>query len=154
ASRLRAAGCVFAEDEAELLTAAASRPADLEALVTRRIAGEPLEYILGWAGFCGLRIAVMPGVFVPRRRTEFLVHCAVERAAPAGVVVDLCCGAGAIGAAVAAALDHAEVHAADIDPTAIECARRNLPSRASVYVGDLFDPLPADLRGRVRVLTA
>lgn len=71
---LRAAGCVFAEDEARLLMSAARTPAGLAAMVNRRAAGEPLEHILGWAEFCGLQIAVEPGVFVPRRRTEFLVH--------------------------------------------------------------------------------
>src|SRR2546422_5128392 len=79
-SRLRAAGCVFAEDEARLLTAAAATPGDLDALVARRIAGEPLEHLLGWAEFRGLKIAVGPGVFVPRLRTEFLVEQAVTRA--------------------------------------------------------------------------
>src|SRR6266568_4538291 len=73
-SRLRAAGCVFAEDEARLLVSAARTPGDLAAMVDRRAAGQPLEHVLGWAEFCGLRIAVDPGVFVPRRRTEFLVH--------------------------------------------------------------------------------
>src|SRR5258708_3590327 len=67
-ARLRAAGCVFAEDEARLLMSAARTPADLAAMVDRRAAGEPLEHVLGWAEFCGLRIAVDPGVFVPRRR--------------------------------------------------------------------------------------
>ncbi|MFD0787094.1 putative protein N(5)-glutamine methyltransferase, partial [Micromonospora azadirachtae] len=74
--RLRAAGCVFAEDEAELLLDAAESPDALAGLVERRIAGEPLEYLLGWAEFCGLRIAVDPGVFVPRRRTALLVELA------------------------------------------------------------------------------
>ena len=60
--RLRAAGCVFAEDEADLLMAA---PGDLDALAARRVSGEPLEQVLGWAAFCGLRIAVAAGVFVP-----------------------------------------------------------------------------------------
>ena len=64
-ARLRAAGCVFAEDEARLLAAAAATPDHLEAMVDRRVAGLPLEQILGWAEFCGLRIAVDPGVFVP-----------------------------------------------------------------------------------------
>src|SRR5438105_13868597 len=82
-TRLRAAGCVAAEDEARLLVAAARTPADLAAMVDRRAAGLPLEHILGWAEFCGLRIAVDPGVFVPRRRTEFLVRqaAALARAA-------------------------------------------------------------------------
>src|ERR1700710_2101255 len=99
--RLRAAGCVFAEDEARLLTEAAGTPAELADMVDRRVAGLPLEQILGWGGFDGLRLAQDPGVFVPRRRTEFLVRCAVPLVPAGGVVVDLCCGCGALGTAVA-----------------------------------------------------
>jgi release factor glutamine methyltransferase len=133
---------------------AARTPAELDAMVGQRAAGLPLEHVVGWAQFCGLRIIVAPGVFVPRRRTEFLVRqAALLIAGPGAVIVDLCCGAGAIGAALAAAVDRAEVHAADIDPAAIRCARRNLPG-SHVYQGDLYDPLPARLRGRVAVLTA
>ena len=128
-ARLRAAGCVFAEDEARLLRAAAGSPAELDALAARRVDGAPLEALLGWAEFCGLRIAVDPGVFVPRQRTAFLVAQAVRRAGPGAVVVDLCCGTGAIGAAIAAAAPGVEVHAADVDPAAVACARRNLPAR-------------------------
>src|SRR5262245_35103613 len=73
-TRLRAAGCVFAEDEARLLMSAARTPAELDAMVAQRAAGLPLEQVLGWAEFSGLRITVAPGVFVPRRRTEFLVR--------------------------------------------------------------------------------
>ncbi len=164
-ARLRAAGCVFAEDEARLLIATARTADELSAMVERRAAGLPLEQVLGWAEFCGLRIAVDPGVFVPRRRTEFLVQHAVlvwsdsippdppgTPANPAAIVVDLCCGAGAIGAALAAAVDRAEVHAVDIDPAAVACARRNVPGH--VYQGDLYQPLPARLRGQVRILAA
>ncbi len=152
-SRLRAAGCVFAEDEARLLTSTARTAAELAAMVDRRVAGQPLEQVLGWAEFCGLRITVAPGVFVPRRRTEFLVRQAAVLARPGAVIVDLCCGAGAIGAALAAAVERAEVHAADIDPAAVRCARRNLPG-GRVYQGDLYEALPAGLRGRVAVLVA
>ncbi len=154
AARLRAAGCVFAEDEARILVEAASGPAELEALARRRVTGEPLEYIVGWVDFCGLRLDVAPGVFVPRQRTEFLVRCAAARTGPGAVVVDLCCGNGAIGTAVAALAGGVELHAADIDPAAIACARRNMPPGARAYVGDLFEPLPALLRGSVRTLTA
>ncbi|HEV2783768.1 MAG TPA: putative protein N(5)-glutamine methyltransferase [Actinophytocola sp.] len=152
-ARLRAAGCVFAEEEADLLISAARSPTDLEDLVDRRVAGAPLEQILGWAEFRGLRIAVEPGVFVPRRRTEFLVHQAAALARPGAVVVDLCCGSGALGAALAAAVDRLEVHAVDIDPAAVRCARRNLAG-GHVYEGDLYQPLPDTLRGRVDVLVA
>ena len=150
-ARLRAAGCVFAEDEAALLVEAARTPAELDALVARRAAGEPLEQVVGWAEFAGLRIAVEPGVFVPRRRTEFLVGVAVARGGPRSVVLDLCCGSGALGVAVSHALgDGVELHAADVDPAAVRCARRNVPGR--VYEGDLFAPLPGALRGRVDLL--
>src|SRR5687768_13849232 len=123
--RLRAAGCVFAEDEARLLIGGAASADELSAMVERRAAGLPLEHVLGWAEFCGLRVAVDPGVFVPRRRTEFLVRQAVPLTPPSAVVVDLCCGSGALGAAVAAAVDGVELHAADLDPAAVRCARRN-----------------------------
>jgi release factor glutamine methyltransferase len=159
AARLRAAGCVFAEDEARLLIEEAGTASDLAAMVDRRAAGLPLEHVLGWAEFGGLRISVDAGVFVPRRRTEFLLGQAIALARdglPARpVVVDLCCGSGALGAALAVALDPAELHAADVDPAAVGCARRNLtPYGGQVHEGDLFAPLPASLRGRVGVLAA
>ncbi|MER7547536.1 putative protein N(5)-glutamine methyltransferase [Spirillospora sp. NPDC127506] len=162
-SRLRAAGCVFAEDEARLILAAARTPDDASAMVERRAAGLPLEHVLGWAEFCGLRIAVEPGVFVPRRRTEFLVRRAAALAPPRPVVVDLCCGSGALGAALVSGLvsgqvsgaGGAELHAADIEPAAVRCARRNIaPFGGRAYEGDLFAPLPDALRGRVDVLLA
>ncbi|MFJ3085480.1 putative protein N(5)-glutamine methyltransferase [Streptomyces sp. NPDC086838] len=151
---LRAAGCVFAEDEAALIAATAGRPADVAVMAERRAAGHPLEHVLGWAEFNGLRIAVDPGVFVPRRRTEFLIDRAVALAPDPAVVVDLCCGSGALGAALAAALDRVELHAADVEPAAVRCARRNIGDRGRVYEGDLFAPLPGALRGRVDVLLA
>ncbi|MDQ4039847.1 MAG: putative protein N(5)-glutamine methyltransferase [Actinomycetota bacterium] len=153
-SRLRAAGCVFAEDEERLLVEAARTPTELTDMVDLRVAGTPLEQILGWAEFCGLRIAVAPGVFVPRRRTEFLVHEAVALAAPRAVVLDLCCGSGAVGAALAAALD-VELYAVDTDPASVLCARRTLTAVGSrAFVGDLYEPLPATLRGRVNLLVS
>lgn len=169
ADRLRAAGCVFADDEARLLLAEASTAADLDEMVARRVTGLPLEQVLGWAEFCGLRIAVRPGVFVPRRRTELLVREAValaggdDRGKPRRerrtvVVVDLCCGSGAAGAAVAARLSSVhrpvELHVADVDPVAVACARSNVPAGARVYHGDLYQPLPSSLRGRVDLLLA
>jgi release factor glutamine methyltransferase len=153
--RLRAAGCVFAEDEAQLLTAAAPTPARLEQLVDRRVAGEPLEYIVGWVAFHGRRLEVDPGVFVPRQRTELLVEQARLRASSGSVVVDLCCGNGAIGATLAALVPGIVLHASDLDPSAVRCARRNLRGLdAHVYEGDLFGPLPPALRGGVDVLVA
>jgi release factor glutamine methyltransferase len=149
-ARLRAAGCVFAEDEARLLRAAATG-AELVRLVDRRADGTPLEYLLGWAEFAGRRVAVEPGVFVPRRRTALLVQETARRAKPAAVVVDLCCGTGAVAAAVLARRPDADVHAAELDPAAVRCARRNLEP-ARVHQGDLYAALPARLRGRIDVL--
>jgi release factor glutamine methyltransferase len=153
--RLRAAGCVFAEDEARLLVAAATTSAQLDALLGRRLGGLPLEHVLGYAEFCGLRIEVDEGVFVPRRRTDLLARQAAHETFPGAVVVDLCCGSGAVGAVVAATVGDVELHAVDVDPVAASCARRNLAAVGGhIYVGDLFAPLPGRLRGRVDVLVA
>ncbi|BBF99991.1 MULTISPECIES: putative protein N(5)-glutamine methyltransferase [Pseudonocardia] len=152
AARLRAAGCVFAEEEAALLEAAASG-AELDRLVRRRIAGEPLEHLLGHVRFDGLRIRVATGVFVPRRRSEALVHAAVRGLRPGAVVVDLCCGCGAIGLAIARRAP-VVLHAVDVDPVATACAAGNLAGTGTVHTGDLFAALPESLRGRVDVVVA
>ena len=133
----------------------------------RRVAGEPLEHLLGWVSFAGARYVVTPGVFVPRRRSELLVSVVMDAVVPGSSavpgadprqknrglppIVELCCGAGAIGAAIAERLPGAEVWAADIDPTAVACASQNLPPDR-VVEGDLYDALPAGLRGRVGVV--
>ena len=154
-TRLRTAGCVFAEDEARLLVDAAATPAELADLVDLRVAGLPLEHVLGWVEFRGLRIAVGAGVFVPRRRSEVLVREAASLTRPGAVVVDLCCGSGALGVALAAVVTPVELHAADVDPVAVACARRNIEAVGGrAHAGDLFDALPPALRGRVDVLLA
>ncbi len=149
---LRGAGCVFAEDEAQLLITQAGSEGELEHWVSRRVEGEPLEQIVGWAEFRTQHIVVEPGVFVPRRRTELLVELARERAQPGNVVVDLCCGSGAVAAAIAAECPGVHIYAADIDPAAVHCARRNLPPE-NVFESDLFANLPVSLVGRVDILT-
>lgn len=169
--RLRAAGCVYAEEEAALLTAAAPTPAELVDLSARRCAGVPLEHLLGWADFAGTRVAVAAGVFVPRARTGLLVDLVVGIVRDGTVedptqnrqfchglsqqplVVDLCCGSGAVAAAVLARAPEVEVWATEVDPASVACARRNLPA-ARVVQGNLYDPLPGGLRGRVDVLVA
>jgi len=154
-ARLRAAGCVFAEDEARLLIAAARTPEELEELLGRRVAGLPLEQVLGWAEFGGLRIRLRPGVFVPRRRTELLVRRASRLVAPGAVTLDLCCGSGAVGAALLAADPSLRLYAVDIDPAATACARDNIEPRGGlVFTGDLFEPLPGELRGRIDLIVA
>jgi release factor glutamine methyltransferase len=151
-ARLRAAGCVFAEDEAEVLRAAAPDETALRAMVERRALGEPLEQVVGYADFCGVRVRLLPGVFVPRVRSELLVRMASAAAHAGSVVVDLCCGSGALGLAVRAQQPGIDLHAADVDPVAVACARDNLDD--NVYQGDLFDALPTGLRGRIGVLLA
>ncbi len=152
--RLRAAGCVFAEEEAALLIEASPTTVGLERLVERRCAGEPLEVLLGWAAFRGLRVGVSPGVFVPRRRTEAIVDLASDLAPEGAVLVDLCTGTGAVALALSQERPDLELYAADLHPAALQCARVNLLDRAQVFLSDLFDGLPADLRGRVQVVTA
>jgi release factor glutamine methyltransferase len=157
-SRLRAAGCVFAEDEAQLILDESVTPSDLQRMVRARVAGVPLEQILGWAQFYGLRIAIEPDVFVPRRRTEYLIARAVDlvraRSRPV-VVLDLCCGSGALGLALASVVGPIELVATDVEPAAVRCARRNVGAiGGTVFQGDLFEPVPADLRGRIDILLA
>ncbi|WP_420124742.1 putative protein N(5)-glutamine methyltransferase [Nakamurella sp.] len=161
--RLRAAGCVFAEDEAAVLLEAAGSAGELARLLARRVAGLPLEQVVGWAEFAGRRVAIDPGVFVPRRRSELLVRVAVahlraaagpERADPPQVA-DLCCGCGAIGLAIALAVPGTRLMAGDLDPAAVRCATRNLAAvGGTVRRGDLFAALPADRRARLDVLVA
>jgi release factor glutamine methyltransferase len=158
--RLRAAGCVFAEDEADVLVAhvdgiEAANAETLDRLVAERVSGVPLEHVVGWAAFCGERIVVEPGVFVPRPRTEFLVDCAAALVEPGDIVIELCCGSGAVATALHSRVGRLELHAADIDAAAVRCARRNLaPLGGHVYCGDLDAPLPAQLHGRVRLVVA
>lgn len=149
------AGCVFAEDEAHLLISEAKTRDVLAEMVDRRSEGVPLEHVIGWADFCGIRIAVDQGVFVPRRRTEFLVHQAASYTLPGAIVVDLCCGTGAVGVALSRALGRIELYAIDIDPASVQCARRNVTKvGGQVYEGSLYNPLPTRLQGNVDVLVA
>ena len=161
--RLRAAGCVFAEEEAALILGQAGDEAEVDRLATAREQGLPLEQVLGWAELGGVRVGLEPGVFVPRRRTELMVATAVSLGLAAHadhdpvVLLDLCCGSGAVALAMGHGLRQAgvavAVTAADVDPVAVRCAARNLPD-ARVLESDLFAALPDHLRNRVDVLTA
>ncbi|MXP21031.1 putative protein N(5)-glutamine methyltransferase [Gordonia sp. HNM0687] len=148
--RLRAAGCVFAEEEAQLMLTHATDERELAGWLARRVTGEPLEVVLGRMTFCGLTVLVDTGVFVPRRRTEWLVRQTVAVTRPGSVVVDLCCGTGAIGLVVSRDVPDIRLYACDIDPVAVRCATRNIgPLGGQTFCGDLFDPLPDALRGSV-----
>ena len=146
---------MFAEDETELLMAGIQGAAELERMVAERCSGTPLEHVLGWADFAGVRVSVTPGVFVPRPRSELLVDCAVEALRPGDTVIDLCCGTGAIGVAISARIAGLALHACDVDPAAVGCARRNVePLGGHVHLGDLDAPLPPALRGQARLVVA
>ncbi|HZI96597.1 MAG TPA: putative protein N(5)-glutamine methyltransferase [Actinomycetales bacterium] len=156
-ARLRAAGSVFAEEEAAALTATFDGPV-LEDAVARRVNGEPLEHVLGWADFSGVRVAVRPPVFVPRRRAEVLVDAAREALrdkAPDAVVVDVGCGSGAIAAALTTRAPGIRCHAVDTDHDAVACAAANGTGFGfTVHTGHWLDALPGALRHGVDVAVA
>lgn len=123
--------------------------AGMARLVKRRAGREPLQYVTGREVFGGVELAVGAGVFVPRVESEPLLrwalHALVEVAAP--VAVDLCTGSGALALAVAHARPDATVHAVELDPVALDWARRNAYSAARagdtpilLHAGDVGDP--------------
>jgi release factor glutamine methyltransferase len=148
--RLERGGFVAADDEAdELLAAAGGDPDRLQAMAERRLTGEPLAWITGGTEFCGVRIRVDPGVYVPRWQSEPLARRAAERLPADGTAIDLCTGAGAIARTLMAARPHARVVASDADERAVSCATGN---GVEAYLGDLFDPLPQALERHVDVV--
>ena len=149
---LTEAGCIAACEEADELLQAAGGDSDaLYDLVSRRTNGEPIAWLTGAVTFCGARLFVAPGVYVPRWQTEPLARRAATLLPLAGVAADLCTGAGAIAAVLAAAVPTAQVVATELDKDAVQCARRN---GVEVFEGFLDDPLPRELEHRVDVLTA
>jgi release factor glutamine methyltransferase len=149
---LAEAGCIAASEEAhELIRAAGGDTGVLGDLVSRRSGGEPIAWLTGAVTFCGLRLPVSPGVYVPRWQTEPLARRAVTLVPPAGVAVDLCTGAGAIAAVIHAAVPTAQILATELDHGSVLCARRN---GIEVFEGFLDDPLPRAFEHRVDVLTA
>lgn len=147
---LELAGCVAAEEEAEELIQSAHDSDELERMLARRVTGEPLAWITGKVIFCGVDVAVAPGVYVPRWQSEPLAMLAARLLPAAGVGVDLCTGSGAIPMVMRAAHPDARVVATEVDPLAAASARRN---GLVVYEGDLVEPLPAELAGQVDVMT-
>jgi release factor glutamine methyltransferase len=132
--RLRAAGCVAAEEEGDDLVAAAPDGRALEAWLGRRERGEPLAWIIGGLEFCGRWLHVASGVYVPRIQSEELAWRAGRLLPDHGFAVDLCTGAGAIAAHLRTEVPTASVVGVDLDPGAAACAARN---GVDVLVGDL-----------------
>lgn len=148
---LRSAGCIAAEEEAAELAAAASDQHQLRELLKRRCTGEPLAWLLGRVDFCGERVIVTPGVYVPRWQTEKLAREAAARLPAEGVAVDLCTGSGAVAVVMRRLRPKARVLGTEVDPSAAACARAN---GVEVFEGDLDAGLPAGIRGLVDVVTA
>lgn len=169
AAQLAQAGFVAAEDEARELVAAANHldppahaqahdhhpdhegPDVLGSLVARRLAGEPLAWIVGHTVFGGTDVRVDPGVYVPRWQSAELARRATAHLPGTGTAVDLCTGSGAVALTLQRARPRARVLATDMDERAVACARAN---GVDARKGDLFAPLPAGLAGSVDVVVA
>ncbi len=139
------------------LEAIADDTAELEALVARRLDGEPLQYIEGSAAFGPLDLLVDERVLVPRPETEGLFEIASKMVRNPEVIVDLGTGSGALALALKREFPSAAVFATDISEDAIDVAMENkFRNRLDIYlaVGDLFDPLPASLLGEVDLLVS
>jgi release factor glutamine methyltransferase len=191
ARRLALAGVPSAEAEARWLVEAASgyegiewmaiadRPphpnaqAHLDAMVERRVHGEPLQYALGSWAFRDLDLLVDERVLIPRPETEWVVEAALEEAVRVGLrrggraaldasthaaVADLGTGSGAIALALAAELPDVMVWASDVSRDALDVARANVAgcgqTRVRLVEGSWFDALPDDLRGRLALVVA
>jgi len=128
----------------------ADGPVALDAMVARRVTGEPLAWITGSARFCGRSVGIRPGVYVPRWQSEALARTAADLLPDRGTAVDLATGSGAVALVLQAARPHARVVATESDPVAVACARAN---GVDVRQGDLTGPLPRDLTGAVDVMT-
>ena len=178
AARLGEAGLDCARQDAERLLGAAlgtdrlalyveprravdaESAADYRELVARRAGHEPVQYILGWEEFRGLRLTVTPDVLIPRPETEGLVERALELLAdrPGAAVADVGTGSGAIACALAETRPDLEVLAVDQSLGALAVASDNvralgLGSRVRLLAGDLFGPL-SSLRGSLDMVVA
>lgn len=99
--------------------------AEFDTLLSRRIAGEPLAYLIGEWDFFGRPFCVSPGVLIPRPETEEVVAAALELLLPGDRVLDLCCGSGCIGITLALEGQPREVVLGDISPLALSVTRKN-----------------------------
>jgi len=149
-TRLADAGFIAAREEAEeLVECSEGDDLILASMIQRRLRGEPLAWITGVATFCGSKIRIDRGVYVPRWQSEPLARRAVTRLPTQGIAIDLCTGSGAIAKTLHLARPSARVVASDVDDRAVQCASSN---GVEVYGGDLFAPLPRDLEGTVDVV--
>ena len=154
---LQQGGIENAHREARWLLESAGEVDSALALARRRIAGEPLQYLTGIAGFRHLELAVGPGVLVPRPETESVAQRALDLLPPGGTLVDVGTGSGAIALSVAHERRDATVWGTDLSPEALSWAianRDRLKLDVELVEGNLFDPLPDRLRGHVDVVVS
>ena len=156
ARKLEAAGSPDPAADARLLCwgnslreLSAQEETRLDALLARRLHGEPVQYVLNSAWFMGLEFFVDARVLIPRQDTETLCEAALAclRGAQAPRVLDLCAGSGAIGLSLAKLYAPARATLADVSAGAcavMEENRRRLGVKAEIVCGDLFQPV----RGR------
>lgn len=137
---------VFVGKDSQL---SAEQGAELEEILGRLLQNEPVQYVLGWADFCGHRFAVEPGVLIPRPETEEL--CEWVKVSVAGRpelrILDACCGSGCIGIALALGLPGTRVSMYDISPVACRVSQFNaaaLSASVNVFRHDARQPLPAE----------
>jgi len=127
------------------------------AFIARRLADEPLQYIEGTVDFGPIEIAVDRRVLVPRPETEYILTRAIESVDAPEIIVDLCTGSGNLALALAATFTEATVYAVDLSEAAAEVAALNAQHTGldvTVLVGDLYDPLPPSIRGRIDLLVS
>lgn len=154
--RLRAAGCVFAEREADLISTTFPDEREREEAVQRRVAGEPLEYVVGRAGFGEVVLDIGPGCFIPRARAVALVDAADQLVTrPDATALDLGCGVGPMAALLAHRHPSWHVLASELDEPALGWANRNaLTFGFAVYAGSWWSALPDEVRGRLDLVLA
>ncbi|MEN8238480.1 MAG: peptide chain release factor N(5)-glutamine methyltransferase [Actinomycetota bacterium] len=123
----------------------------------RRVQDEPLQYIEGTVDFGPVEVSVDPRVLVPRPETEYILTQAIEAVDAPAIIVDLCTGSGNLALGLAATFPAARVYAVDLSEDAVAVATLNAERTGltvEVLVGDLFDPLPESIRGRVDLLVS
>lgn len=145
------------EHEMRRLEAMAPDHDALQALIRRRVSGEPLQYIEGSAQFGPVQLMVDERVLIPRPETETLYEISSRMVRMPEVIIDLCTGSGALALALKTRFPGASVFATEISPEALEVARENVARtglRVYLAEGDVFDPLPAALLGEADLIVA
>jgi release factor glutamine methyltransferase len=158
AERLLAAATARSRSEVIVGFEVSDSEADIfRSYVQRRDRDEPLQYIEGTVPFGAVSINVDSRVLVPRPETEYLFEWLTERLVKPSVIIDLCTGSGNLALALKAAFPAASVHATDLSRAAVDVAISNAQRNdldVSFHQGDLFDPLPRELKDRVDLLVA